>query len=258
MATRDWMIELAVMAFIAVVLALLGPFGMFAVPLPVRLLYWLLVGVGGYLLYMPAMRAASRLAPRLELPEPALWAAACALVSVPMTALIWLTNGLLGEMPALRLEAVLGLYGNILIVAGVVCLVFRFVGARRRMPPGPAPTPTPSPATAPDAPAAEAPFLDRLPPHLGRDLLALEMEDHYVRAHTPLGSALILLRLRDAVAELAAIDGAQVHRSWWVARGAVERTLRDGRNVRLALRGGLVAPVARNVVPELKAQGWLR
>lgn len=253
MAIRDWMIELAVMAFIAVVLALLGPFGMFAVPLPVRLLYWLLVGVGGYLLYMPAMRAASRVAPRLDLPVPALWAAACALVSLPMTALIWLTNGLLGKMPPLRLEAAIGLYGNILIVAGVVCLIFWFVGARRRDPV----VSVPSPVPVPDAPPVETPFLDRLPAHLGRDLLALEMEDHYVRAHTPHGSALILLRLRDAVAELAALDGAQVHRSWWVARGAVERTLRDGRNVRLQLRGGLVAPVARNAVPELKARGWL-
>lgn len=253
MAVRDWMIELAIMAFIAVVLALLGPFGMFAVPLPVRLLYWLLVGVGGYLLYMPAMRAASQLGPRLDLPAPALWAAACAFVSLPMTALIWLTNGLLGQTPPLRLETAIGLYGNILIVAGVVCLVFWFVGARRRAPAVPAS----SPAVASDPPAAETPFLDRLPPHLGRDLLALEMEDHYVRAHTPHGSALILLRLRDAVAELAALEGAQVHRSWWVARGAVERTLRDGRNVRLALRGGLVAPVARNAVADLKARGWL-
>ena len=30
-------------------------------------------------------------------------------------------------------------------------------------------------------------FLDRLPPRLGRDLLCLQMEDHYVRAHTARG-----------------------------------------------------------------------
>ena len=55
----------------------------------------------------------------------------------------------------------------------------------------------------PDAPATAAPdFFRRIPPALGRDLLALEMEDHYLRIHTALGSDLILLRLRDALAEL--------------------------------------------------------
>ena len=83
------------------------------------------------------------------------------------------------------------------------------------------------------------------------------MEDHYLRVHTALGSDLILLRMRDAVAELDGLDGAQVHRSWWVARRAVEKIERDGRNVRLVLATGLVAPVARNMVPVLKSGGWL-
>ena len=101
-------------------------------------------------------------------------------------------------------------------------------------------------------------FFDRLPPHLGRELLALEMEDHYVRAHTTAGSALVLMRMRDAVAELDGVEGLQVHRSWWVARAAVEREVQDGRNLRLRLRNGLEAPVARNSVPTLRAAGWLR
>ena len=82
------------------------------------------------------------------------------------------------------------------------------------------------------------------------------MEDHYVRAHTVLGSELILLRMRDAVGELEGIDGAQVHRSWWVARDAVEDVKRDGRNLRLVLPGGLEAPVSRARVVELKEAGW--
>ena len=53
--------------------------------------------------------------------------------------------------------------------------------------------------SAADKPAGAAPdFFRRVPPALGRDLLALEMEDHYLRIHTALGSDLILLRLRDA------------------------------------------------------------
>ena len=61
------------------------------------------------------------------------------------------------------------------------------------------------------------------------------MEDHYVRAHTMLGSDLVLLRLRDAIAELDGIEGAQVHRSWWVARDVVEGVEREGRKLRLLL-----------------------
>ena len=108
-----------------------------------------------------------------------------------------------------------------------------------------------------ESPVPTTPFLDRLPPHLGRDLIALEMEDHYVRAHTPAGSTLILMRMRDAVAELTGVDGAQVHRSWWVARGHVTATDRDGRNVRLLLTGGIEAPVARGQLESLQAAGWL-
>ena len=77
-----------------------------------------------------------------------------------------------------------------------------------------------------------------------------------MRAHTALGSELILLRMRDAVAELEGIDGAQVHRSWWVARDAVEDVKRDGRNLRLVLPDGLEAPVSRTRVTELKEAGW--
>jgi hypothetical protein len=38
------------------------------------------------------------------------------------------------------------------------------------------------------------------------------------------------MRLSDAVAELEGIEGAQTHRSWWVAKMAVEGAQRgDGR-----------------------------
>ena len=83
------------------------------------------------------------------------------------------------------------------------------------------------------------------------------MEDHYLRVHTALGSDLILLRMRDAVAELDGLEGLLVHRSWWVAKSAVRAVERDGRSVRLILPNELVAPVARTMVPVLKNAGWL-
>jgi len=49
----------------------------------------------------------------------------------------------------------------------------------------------------------------------------------------------------------------QVHRSWWVARGAVEDVLREGRNLRLGLARGIEAPVARAKIAELKDARWI-
>jgi putative exporter of polyketide antibiotics len=89
-------------------------------------------------------------------------------------------------------------------------------------------------------------FFRRIPPALGRDLLALEMEDHYLRIHTAIGSDLILLRLRDAMGELGPKRGRQVHRSWWVAEGAVTSTERAGARTLLVLRNGLKVPVSKS------------
>lgn len=111
---------------------------------------------------------------------------------------------------------------------------------------------------AADAPRhAEPDFFRRVPPALGRDLLALEMEDHYLRIHTSLGSDLILLRLRDALAELGPSRGRQVHRSWWVAEGAVASAERDARRPMLVLRNGLRVPVSKTFRDQVKQAGWL-
>ncbi len=107
-------------------------------------------------------------------------------------------------------------------------------------------------------PTADHPtdFLRRIPPALGRDLLALEMEDHYLRIHTALGSDLILMRLRDAMGELGPARGRQVHRSWWVAEGAVASAER-GAKPHLMLRNELKVPVSKTYRDALKEAGWL-
>nr|WP_310542508.1 LytTR family DNA-binding domain-containing protein [Phenylobacterium sp.] len=66
-----------------------------------------------------------------------------------------------------------------------------------------------------------------------------------------LRSKLILMRLSDAVSRTGR-EGLQVHRSWWVAKGAISHVIRDGRNLRLKLLNGLEVPVARRAVIRLK------
>lgn len=97
---------------------------------------------------------------------------------------------------------------------------------------------------APKAPAAGIRFLSRLHDHLGTKLLHLQMEDHYLRATTDKGADLILIRFRDALQELSDYDGLQVHRSWWVARDAVEKISRTGRKIELLMSDGTRVPVS--------------
>lgn len=250
---RTFVVELSIMFALGLLLAALGPFGTFVMGgLPERLAYWVSLSISGYLVFRPATAAAAAIADRLQLPQAPAWAAAAALGAVPMTFIVWLAS--YRHTPSLWPSAAdyFDLYLKVLLIGAAIALVFWFRSSHRRN--AASPTAAPEPIASPNLPR----FLDRLPPHLGQELLALEMEDHYVRAYTASGSTLILLRMRDAVAELDGADGMQVHRSWWVARSAVARAVQDGRNWRLKLANGIEVPVARNSVSALRDAGWLR
>jgi hypothetical protein len=110
-------------------------------------------------------------------------------------------------------------------------------------------------AAAPSAPPAK--FLARLPEKLkGAELFAVEAEDHYLRLHTSLGQDLILMRLADAIAELEGLEGAQTHRSWWVARAAIASAERGDGRATLTLKDGAEVPVSRGFARELRSAGW--
>jgi DNA-binding LytR/AlgR family response regulator len=64
------------------------------------------------------------------------------------------------------------------------------------------------------------------------------------------------MRLSDAIAELEGLEGAQTHRSWWVAKDAVEDARREGERVTLVVKGGVEAPVSRPNVRPLRQAGW--
>lgn len=224
---------LAAATGIGLLLAMLGPFGTFGLaPLWERLIYWVGLMLISFMLYWPAYDQALRLARRRQLPVAAVVALAIALVSLPMTVIVWLASfrHTPGLWPSARDFA--GLYGSVLVVAAPLVFAFRIVERLAAK------------AAAPSTPAEPA-FLDRLQPGIRGELIALEMEDHYLRVHTVRGSDLILMRMRDAVAETEGAEGAQVHRSWWVARSAVTGVLRSGRTLRLRLSNGMVVPVAR-------------
>ncbi|MEO7410656.1 MAG: LytTR family DNA-binding domain-containing protein [Sphingomicrobium sp.] len=253
---REWVIELVVMIAVGVTLAALGPFGSFAIgSFGARLAYWIPAAFIGYAIFRPITLAAILAAHRLDLPELGAAVVGVLVAAIPASLAIAYFGGYRpGEAPSF--EQLFQLYVQVGLIGVMVMTLFLSLGrgATSKVASHSAP-PFPIADTARAAP--RAPFLERLPGAWADRLVALEMEDHYVRAHGPDTSALILLRMRDAEAELAGVEGMRVHRSWWVARWAVQKVVRQGRSYKLRLSNGLEPPVARDRVAALKAAGWI-
>ena len=49
----------------------------------------------------------------------------------------------------------------------------------------------------------------------------------------------------------------QVHRSWWVARGAIEDARRGDGRATLTLKDGSEVPVSRTYAKALREKGWI-
>lgn len=99
-------------------------------------------------------------------------------------------------------------------------------------------------------------IMQRVDPHLRGDLLAISVQDHYVDVYTSAGKARVLLRLSDAIAEASPVDGAQVHRSHWVAWQAVAAVEREGAKMFLRLAHGVRVPVSKNHRDKVEQRGF--
>ena len=239
-----------------VFMGLIGPFGSYDVKPLQRVAAWLVSFWVGSLLFGAALKAAERWSARTGTPRWFARVTATALAAVPLAAVAAASFHWIGHVPASRMEW-LTWYAQVLAIGLPTALGYMVLAPAVLKPAAPPPAVDPVPAeAAPDDRRGET-LLDRLPARLGREVTALQMEDHYVRVHTPLGSDLLLTPMAQAVEALGAVEGLRVHRSWWVARRAVEGSAMDGRNLRLKLRGGIEAPVARTAVAQVRAAGWL-
>jgi DNA-binding LytR/AlgR family response regulator len=136
------------------------------------------------------------------------------------------------------------MFGYVLLVALALTIINMLIETRR----------TAMTEAGPNPPK----FLERLPLKLrGGEVWAVEAEDHYLRLHTSKGQDLILMRLADAVAELEGIEGAQVHRSWWVSRDAITDAKRGDGRATLTLKDGAEVPVSRTYAGLLRERGWI-
>lgn len=256
----DWLqeraAELALALALAPAFAWLSPFGFEEPPFGSRMGFW----AGVMACWFMAVALTDRWlmpAVRLPVPDPRLrQAAVIGLAALPM---VPVTGGALDLIKGWQasLSDIAELYLQIVVLGSMTLFPARAAlqglarlrsGAHRREPVRPA---AHVPARAPSASAGA--LMARLPPETRGPLLCLEMQDHYVCVHTERGTALVLMRLRDAIAETAPTPGRQVHRSWWVSDGAVERYARTGRTGALHLGNGLTVPVSQRYLRDVEA-----
>ena len=240
----NWGRTLAIALVAGVFMSLAGAFETEEATLPVRLVYWSFLMVVGTLWGFTVMGLMRR---RLLFQN--IWlnaATVSVLMAIPFTVVVWAVSCL-----AFRRGFELAYLPGHFVPVLVICAVMTFINVLA----------DPPLLRAPDegvaAPPSPPRFLERLPLRLrGAELWAVESEDHYLRLHTSKGQDLILMRLADAIAELEGLEGAQTHRSWWVARDAIVDARRgDGRAI-LKLKDDTEVPVSRTFAGELRSKGW--
>lgn len=245
--TSSWLRSTAIVLGLGTFLAILGPFGSASIGWPWVWIYWTgLIGLGAVFGF-----ATGHFLPRLapSLPVWAVYAAAIALVSVPVTlAVLGINTRFFAEAPSVPTSAVT--YGLVLVISAFVTLV---AWAVERL--SASPRLHGQDLDAP--PSVGAALVDKLPPGLKKATIqSMSAEDHYLRVRTDAGEALILMRLSDAVAACEALDGARTHRSWWVARDAVSEVRKGDGRATLILSDGIEAPVSRTYYAALRKAEW--
>jgi hypothetical protein len=244
---RTGPVEFAFAFLAGLFMAAIGAFDSETMPAALRYAYWILAMVGGSAAAALVEAGLLRL-PALARRPPLLAVVQAFAMTPPVSAVVWTLHlTLLGHVMPLRLLP--RLVASVLVVdIAVVVLAVLIRRATRRI------AHAPQPASANAVPPAIG---ARLTPRLARaELLAVQAEDHYLRIHTADGDALILMRFADALEALEGCDGVRVHRSWWVARRAVDEARFSRGRGELGLRNGLKAPVSRTYAAELRSMGW--
>lgn len=233
----------AIVMGLGLIFAWLGVYGTSSVPFLQRFIFWtttMVVGAGGFALVEPIIwgRRFEGLAPIFKIGLTAV------IISVPVTlTLVFLLNRSPPNIDYITMQ-----FGYVLVISLIITSASYLLKAASQS------------QTASEAGVdPTASFLERLPvKYRTADLHAISSEDHYLRVHTSLGEELILMRLADAVRELAGADGLQVHRSWWVAKAGVTDEKRvDGRSL-LVLPSGTEVPVSRSFRSKAKEAGLIR
>lgn len=226
-------LALLLMGGLAMILTLILP--QRAESAALRFLFWLLV----VLLTYAAGFLAHGIAEARFTRRPARIAVSAGLTAIGATLVVlglgWI---ILSDLPAGRDLA--AAVANIAAIAVIISVMFHLLS---------------------DQPTPPAPqrclLLDRLALEKRGALVALSVEDHYVRVRTTKGEEMLLMRLSDAIKETGGLRGLQVHRSHWVALDQVTAARRKADGAILSLQTGPDIPVSRANMPAIREAGLL-
>lgn len=231
------------LAGVSVLLGLSGPFNTLDAlsPLP-RLAYWTLIvwltygcGTAIYLAF-PGLDAG---------PGAGLFVLVSAIMASVATLILLGLNTLFFGIRSVSWVGVAELFGFACLVSALITGLSALSGRKRDA------------AQAPDATADLPRLMARLPVEKRGALVSLSVEDHYVQVTTTQGREMLLMRLRDAIAETEPVPGLRVHRSHWVALAHVARVVRRGDGARITTSRGDELPVSRSSMADLRASGLL-
>ncbi|MEM8959116.1 MAG: LytTR family DNA-binding domain-containing protein [Pseudomonadota bacterium] len=221
----------AVFAGIVTLLGVSGPFGTYdTLPLAVRLLYWAVTCIATFWIGFVTSVSVAGLAESFGArPMPATLLGGLT-ASLPVAFAVGLVNAVTFGAPVLA--GLLDILPAAAVISTLVATMYEMLDLDAR-----------EPVSASVGPNPTA-WLDRLPARIGRDLILLQAQDHYVLAQTTQGRCLLRTSLSDATSELGGC-GLRVHRSWWVAQDWIAGLeYRSGSQV-VVLRDGRQVPVGR-------------
>jgi len=244
----------------------LGPAATSALPVPVAAVYWLLHIGAGVALCVAATRLLQRFPPLAGRSGWLMLVAAAVLASmlfVPLAILLDRAFPAPPDAPDGLLDQWELAGGAMQVLAEWLQLAPEFIVAWLLL--NAPPLVSLRLATAGAIPEAEAPdavrprevrsqpWLDRLPPAVGRELVSISADLHYLHARTTRGKATLLGSLDEAERSLGE-DVLRIHRSHLVALSQVRRILRKGSSWLLETATGDKLPISRRRVAAVRAR----
>lgn len=223
---------------VVLILAVSGPFDTDdTMTFPTRLVYWALICVSTFFVGVVVSGAVAETLRPTGLPSLTAYLVGGVVAGLPIAGVVWAVKAIGSGVDSMPLSDFLELVMYTSAISAAIVVIYAVVEGR---PPGA------KPPAASVASADDHPFFRRLSRPIGRDLIALQAQDHYIEVRTTAGSELILMRLGDAERELADWPGIRVHRSWWVAHSHIARSARDNGRLVLHLTDGTTVPVSRS------------
>lgn len=224
----------------AILLTVSGPFGTYdALPVFMRLLYWSGVLAGSVLAKIATLALKKQLFDHLG--GLAAEALSVVVLTIILTPMVYIFGLIVDPAFPLRAPNLGSLFAKVLVVTAAVAsmrITLKLaLGSKDR----PA-DPLQITAETPDLPRLYARISD---PGSAR-VLRLSVNDHYVLVHFDDGNVeRLLMRFKDAIAEMGEVEGICIHRSHWVTCASIVHVGRKKGRSFVLLVDGIELPVSR-------------